>query len=56
MASHGIKLSQKQRKLIALAAKDSGSVTTSTEPTPLITIPPTPTKVVKLGNAWYVTF
>ncbi|XP_052557083.1 inhibitor of Bruton tyrosine kinase isoform X1 [Tympanuchus pallidicinctus] len=52
MASHGIKLSQKQRKLIALAAKDSGSVTTSTEPTPLITIPPTPTKVVKLGNAW----
>ncbi|XP_040409954.1 inhibitor of Bruton tyrosine kinase isoform X4 [Cygnus olor] len=52
MASHGIKLSQKQRKMIALAAKDNGSVTTSTEPTPLITAPPTPTKVAKLGNAW----
>lgn len=55
MASHGIKLSQKQRKMIALAAKDNGSVTTSTEPTPLITAPPTPTKVARLGNAWYVT-
>lgn len=52
MASHGIKLSQKQRKMIALAAKDNGSVTTSTEPTPLITAPPTPTKVARLGNAW----
>uniref|UniRef100_A0A803XZW9 Inhibitor of Bruton tyrosine kinase n=1 Tax=Meleagris gallopavo TaxID=9103 RepID=A0A803XZW9_MELGA len=52
MASHGIKLSQKQRKMIALAAKDNGAVTTSTEPTPLITIPPIPTKVAKLGNAW----
>lgn len=55
MASHGIKLSQKQRKMIALAAKDNGSVTTSTEPTPLITAPPTPTKVARLGSAWYVT-
>ncbi|OXB75543.1 UNVERIFIED_CONTAM: hypothetical protein H355_013543 [Colinus virginianus] len=52
MSSHGIKLSQKQRKMIALAAKDNGSVTTSSEPTPIITIPPTPTKVAKLGNAW----
>ncbi|XP_068534201.1 inhibitor of Bruton tyrosine kinase isoform X4 [Anas acuta] len=52
MASHGIKLSQKQRKMIALAAKDNGSGTTSTEPTPLITAPPTPTKVARLGNAW----
>ncbi|XP_009818901.2 inhibitor of Bruton tyrosine kinase isoform X3 [Gavia stellata] len=52
MASHGIKLSQKQRKMIALAAKDNGSVTSSTEPTTLITTPPPPTKVAKLGNAW----
>uniref|UniRef100_A0A8C2SX95 Inhibitor of Bruton tyrosine kinase n=1 Tax=Coturnix japonica TaxID=93934 RepID=A0A8C2SX95_COTJA len=52
MTSHGIKLSQKQRKMIALAAKDNGSVTSTTEPTPLITVPPTPTKVTKLGNAW----
>ncbi|KAM7118414.1 inhibitor of Bruton tyrosine kinase isoform 6-T6 [Ciconia maguari] len=52
MASHGIKLSQKQRKMIALAAKDNGSVTSSTEPTTLVTTPPPPTKVAKLGNAW----
>lgn len=52
MASHGIKLSQKQRKMIALAAKDNGSVTSSMEPTTLITTPPM--KVAKLGNAWYV--
>lgn len=52
MTSHGIKLSQKQRKMIALAAKDNVSVTTTAEPTPLVTIPPTPTKVAKLGNAW----
>lgn len=55
MVSHGIKLSQKQRKMIALAAKDNGSVTSSTEPATLITTPPPPTKVAKLGNAWYVT-
>ena len=54
MVSHGIKLSQKQRKMIALAAKDNGSVISSTEPTTLITTPPPPTKVAKLGNAWYV--
>ncbi|XP_075270574.1 inhibitor of Bruton tyrosine kinase isoform X2 [Opisthocomus hoazin] len=52
MVSHGIKLSQKQRKMIALAAKDNGSVTSSTEPTTLITTPVPPTKVAKLGNAW----
>ncbi|KAM6323792.1 inhibitor of Bruton tyrosine kinase [Aegotheles albertisi] len=52
MVSHGVKLSQKQRKMIALAAKDNGSVTSSTEPTVLITTPPPPTKVAKLGNAW----
>ncbi|KFQ07218.1 Inhibitor of Bruton tyrosine kinase [Leptosomus discolor] len=52
MASHGIKLSQKQRKMIALAAKDNGSVPSSIEPTALITTPPPPTKVAKLGNAW----
>ncbi|XP_010564051.1 PREDICTED: inhibitor of Bruton tyrosine kinase [Haliaeetus leucocephalus] len=52
MVSHGIKLSQKQRKMIALAAKDNGSVTSSTEPATLITTPPPPTKVAKLGNAW----
>lgn len=54
MVSHGIKLSQKQRKMIALAAKDSGSVAGSPEPTTLVAIPPPPTKVAKLGNAWYV--
>lgn len=54
MVSHGIKLSQKQRKMIALAAKDNGSVASSTEPTTLVTVPPPPTKVAKLGNAWYV--
>ncbi|KAM8810243.1 IBTK kinase, partial [Eudromia elegans] len=52
MASHGIRLSQKQRKMIALAAKDNGSVTNSMETAPVMTTPPTPTKVAKLGNAW----
>ncbi|KFV76756.1 Inhibitor of Bruton tyrosine kinase [Dryobates pubescens] len=50
MASHGIKLSQKQRKMIALAARDNGSVTSSVEPP--VTAPTPPTKVAKLGNAW----
>lgn len=54
MVSHGIKLSQKQRKMIALAAKDNGSVASGPEPTTLVTAPPPPTKVAKLGNAWYV--
>lgn len=54
MVSHGIKLSQKQRKMIALAAKDNGSVASSPEPTTLVMTPPPPTKVAKLGNAWYV--
>ncbi|KAI1241116.1 Inhibitor of Bruton tyrosine kinase, partial [Lamprotornis superbus] len=52
MVSHGIKLSQKQRKMIALAAKDNGLVASSPEPTTLVTVPPPPTKVAKLGNAW----
>ncbi|KAF4794726.1 Inhibitor of Bruton tyrosine kinase [Turdus rufiventris] len=52
MVSHGIKLSQKQRKMIALAAKDNGSVASGPEPTTLVTAPPPPTKVAKLGNAW----
>uniref|UniRef100_H0ZQP8 Inhibitor of Bruton tyrosine kinase n=1 Tax=Taeniopygia guttata TaxID=59729 RepID=H0ZQP8_TAEGU len=50
--SHGIKLSQKQRKMIALAAKDNGAVASSLEPTTAVTAPPPPTKVAKLGNAW----
>ncbi|NWI98718.1 IBTK kinase, partial [Crypturellus undulatus] len=52
MASHGIRLSQKQRKMIALAAKDNGPGASSMETSPVMTTPPTPTKVVKLGNAW----
>ncbi|KAL9864280.1 inhibitor of Bruton tyrosine kinase isoform 1-T1 [Geothlypis trichas] len=51
MVSHGIKLSQKQRKMIALAAKDNGSAG-NPEPTTLVTAPPPPTKVAKLGNVW----
>ncbi|XP_064025549.1 inhibitor of Bruton tyrosine kinase isoform X1 [Pogoniulus pusillus] len=50
MAAHGSKLSQKQRKMIALAARDSGSVGSSTEP-PVVT-PTPPLKVAKLGSAW----
>lgn len=52
MAAHGNKLSQKQRKMIALAARDSGSVGSSTEPP--VVIPTPPPKVAKLGSAWYV--
>ncbi|XP_017933565.2 inhibitor of Bruton tyrosine kinase isoform X1 [Manacus vitellinus] len=52
MVSHGTKLSQKQRKMIALAAKDNGSISSSMEPTAIVTTPPPPTKVAKLGNAW----
>ncbi|NXA45287.1 IBTK kinase, partial [Nothocercus julius] len=51
MASHGIRLSQKQRKMIALAAKDNGSASSSVETAPVMTTPPIPTKVAKLGNA-----
>lgn len=51
-ASHGIKLSQKQRKMIAMAAKDSGSVTNSLETTSITATPPTPTRVTKPGSAW----
>ncbi|XP_040453864.1 inhibitor of Bruton tyrosine kinase isoform X3 [Falco naumanni] len=52
MVSHGIKLSQKQRKMIALAAKDNGSGASSTDSAALVTTPPPPTKVAKLGSAW----
>uniref|UniRef100_A0A8D0GK01 BTB domain-containing protein n=1 Tax=Sphenodon punctatus TaxID=8508 RepID=A0A8D0GK01_SPHPU len=52
LASHGIKLSQKQRKMIAMAAKDNSSVTSSPETTAIITMPLTPTKITKTGNAW----
>ncbi|XP_053143059.1 inhibitor of Bruton tyrosine kinase isoform X2 [Hemicordylus capensis] len=46
--SHGSKLSQKQRKLIAMAAKDN-----SPEIVPDATMqPPTPPKATKLGSAW----
>ncbi|XP_073192642.1 inhibitor of Bruton tyrosine kinase isoform X3 [Lepidochelys kempii] len=51
-ASHGIRLSQKQRKMIAMAAKDNGSVTNSLETTSITATPPTPTKVTKPGSAW----
>ncbi|EMP36629.1 Inhibitor of Bruton tyrosine kinase [Chelonia mydas] len=51
-ASHGIKLSQKQRKMIAMAAKDNGSVTNGLETTSITATPPTPTKVTKPGSAW----
>ncbi|KAG6940264.1 inhibitor of Bruton tyrosine kinase [Chelydra serpentina] len=51
-ASHGIKLSQKQRKMIAMATKDNGSVTNSLETTSITATPPTPTKVTKPGSAW----
>uniref|UniRef100_A0A8C0GH88 Inhibitor of Bruton tyrosine kinase n=1 Tax=Chelonoidis abingdonii TaxID=106734 RepID=A0A8C0GH88_CHEAB len=51
-ASHGIKLSQKQRKMIAMAAKDGGSVTNSLETTSVTATPPTPMKVTKPGSAW----
>uniref|UniRef100_A0A674JCI4 Inhibitor of Bruton tyrosine kinase n=1 Tax=Terrapene triunguis TaxID=2587831 RepID=A0A674JCI4_9SAUR len=53
-ASHGIKLSQKQRKMIAMAAKDNGSVTNSLDATSITATPPTPMKVTKPGSAWYV--
>lgn len=46
--SHGSKLSQKQRKLIAMAAKDNSSEMMSDTAMQ----PPTPPKVPVLGNAW----
>ncbi|XP_006025752.1 inhibitor of Bruton tyrosine kinase isoform X1 [Alligator sinensis] len=49
LASHGIRLSQKQRKMIAMAAKDTSSVTNNLERTPIAAVPLTPTKA---GNVW----
>ncbi|XP_054831335.1 inhibitor of Bruton tyrosine kinase isoform X2 [Eublepharis macularius] len=46
-ASHGNKLSQKQRKLIAMAAKDG-----SPEIMPDAALLPTPRKATKPGNVW----
>uniref|UniRef100_A0A7M4FC26 Inhibitor of Bruton tyrosine kinase n=1 Tax=Crocodylus porosus TaxID=8502 RepID=A0A7M4FC26_CROPO len=51
LASHGIRLSQKQRKMIAMAAKDTSSVTNNLERTPIAAAPLTPTKATKAGNA-----
>nr|XP_006115955.1 inhibitor of Bruton tyrosine kinase isoform X1 [Pelodiscus sinensis] len=48
-ASLGIKLSQKQRKMIAMAAKDNGSFTINLETTPNTA---TPAKAAKPGSAW----
>ncbi|XP_028578685.2 inhibitor of Bruton tyrosine kinase isoform X3 [Podarcis muralis] len=45
--SHGSKLSQKQRKLIAMAAKDN-----SPEIGPEAAMPPTPQNAAKPGNVW----
>ncbi|XP_032999189.1 inhibitor of Bruton tyrosine kinase isoform X3 [Lacerta agilis] len=45
--SHGSKLSQKQRKLIAMAAKDN-----SPEIVPEASMPPTPQNAAKPGNVW----
>nr|XP_028578685.1 inhibitor of Bruton tyrosine kinase isoform X3 [Podarcis muralis] len=45
--SHGSKLSQKQRKLIAMAAKDN-----SPEIVPEAAMPPTPQNAAKPGNVW----
>ncbi|XP_042299437.1 inhibitor of Bruton tyrosine kinase-like isoform X1 [Sceloporus undulatus] len=44
---HGGKLSQKQRKMIALAAKDS-----SPDFVPDVVLPPTSPKTAKSGNVW----
>ncbi|XP_077162028.1 inhibitor of Bruton tyrosine kinase isoform X1 [Paroedura picta] len=47
LTSHGNKLSQKQRKLIAMAAKDG-----SPEIVPDAAVLPAPRKATKPGNAW----
>uniref|UniRef100_A0A8C8SLC5 Inhibitor of Bruton tyrosine kinase n=1 Tax=Pelusios castaneus TaxID=367368 RepID=A0A8C8SLC5_9SAUR len=52
-ATHGIKLSQKQRKMIAMAAKDNIPVTNSLETT-LTTATPA-TQATKSGSAWAST-
>jgi hypothetical protein len=48
MISHGVKLSQKQRKMIALPTKESNSGMNSME-----TVLTTPSKLPKPANAWY---
>lgn len=47
--AHTSKLSQKQRKLIAMAAKDS-----SPEIVPDVAMQPSPLQAKKPGNVWYV--
>ncbi|XP_051853281.1 inhibitor of Bruton tyrosine kinase isoform X2 [Antechinus flavipes] len=49
--SHGIKLSQKQRKLIAMAAKENNPGMNSVETT-VMTTPSISAKATKPGNAW----
>ncbi|XP_028903554.1 inhibitor of Bruton tyrosine kinase [Ornithorhynchus anatinus] len=54
-ASHGIKLSQKQRKMIAMAAKENNVGMSNVETAPVLTTPLTPTKASKPGNVWSPT-
>uniref|UniRef100_A0A7N4PKW2 Inhibitor of Bruton tyrosine kinase n=1 Tax=Sarcophilus harrisii TaxID=9305 RepID=A0A7N4PKW2_SARHA len=49
--SHGIKLSQKQRKMIAMAAKENNPGMNSVETT-VMTTPSISAKATKPGNAW----
>lgn len=48
MTSHGVKLSQKQRKMIAMTTKDNNSGVNSME-----TALSAPSKTPKPANAWY---
>lgn len=48
MISHGVKLSQKQRKMIAMTTKENNSGTNSME-----TALTAPSKTPKPVNAWY---
>lgn len=48
MISHGVKLSQKQRKMIAMTTKDNNSGMNSVE-----TALTAPSKTSKPANAWY---
>lgn len=49
--SHGVKLSQKQRKMIALTTKENNAGGNSME-----TVLTPPSKAPKPVNAWYVLF
>ncbi|XP_064411625.1 inhibitor of Bruton tyrosine kinase-like isoform X2 [Latimeria chalumnae] len=51
-SSHGTRLSQKQRKMIAMAAKDSSTGANAVESTPVKSTPSTPTTPAKAANAW----